>query len=63
MPKYEISLDDIINLRDCAHYYRHAIRDGIPSNYEHTKIFLKDITDHLDGVVARILNTARGEEG
>lgn len=62
MPSHQISLDDIINLRDCSHYLRRAISTCLLSEQVETKRFLNEFVDKLDGVVARILADAREEK-
>jgi hypothetical protein len=55
MPRYEISLYDIINLRDCSHYLRRAIDTCLLNDQIETKKMFDSFVDKLDGVVVRIL--------
>jgi len=62
MPKYEISLDDIINLRDCSHYLRRGIDCFLLAEQKETKKSFHLFVDKLDLVIKRILDSARGEK-
>lgn len=59
MSDYKISLDDIVNLRDCSHYLRRAIDHSLLREQEETKKYFNLIVNKLDGVVKRILDSAR----
>jgi len=60
--KYQIGLDDIINLRDCSHYFRGAIRTCLHDDQKAAKEAFRALVDKLDRVVERILDDARKGE-
>ena len=62
MARYELTLDDLIILRDCTHYLRRGIFHTFLDEQKATKDHFSQIVDRLDGITQRVLEREREKE-